>query len=73
MLVASAEPDVVLTLLGSLGDLLVFDRVEDGERLRCAFNLGDAPVAFAVGDGVLLAQGYDDGMLAPWGAVIATA
>lgn len=62
-----------LLLAPPAGDLLVFDRLEDGERLRCAFNLGDAPVAFAAGDGVLLAQGYDDGMLAPWGAVIATA
>lgn len=31
--------------------LLVFDRVEEGERVRCAFNLGDAVVEWNPGSG----------------------
>ena len=58
------------------GDLLLFDRVADGERLLCAFNLGDAPAVIAdprfAGADVLAAEGLDGATLAPWGGVIAT-
>ncbi|MGJ3626117.1 DUF3459 domain-containing protein [Sphingomonas sp. MMS24-JH45] len=58
-------------LLGEpAGDLLLFERREGNERLRCAFNLGDAPAAFDAGDDVLMQQGYDAGTLAPWGGVV---
>ena len=53
------------------GDLLVFERRESNERLRCAFNLGDTPVAYDAGDDVLLGEGYHASTLAPWGSVVA--
>lgn len=55
------------------GDLLVFDRIGEGEQVRCAFNLGLAPVPFALPpDGrVLAGAGAEGGMLAAYGAVVA--
>ena len=38
------------------GDLLVLDRVWQGQRLRCAFNLGEQALAPDLGDGHLLAS-----------------
>ncbi|MDE2404787.1 MAG: DUF3459 domain-containing protein [Sphingomonadales bacterium] len=57
------------------GDLLAFDRVHDGETLRCAFNLGTKPVAHAAPAGaVLLAvNGADAAHLPPYGARIVKA
>ena len=65
------------------GDLLVFDRIDAGgaggegagERVRCAFNLGTAPVPFALPPGwrVLAEAGAAGGVLAAYGAMVALA
>lgn len=38
-----------MTVLTATDDVLVFERRTDGERLRCAFNFGTAPVDLAPG------------------------
>jgi alpha-glucosidase len=51
--------------------LLVFDRSDGGERLRCSFNLSDRPVAFRATGKTLISCGtIDDGALAPYAALI---
>ena len=55
------------------GDLLGFDRIGEGETVRCLFNLGAAPIdakAFAAGGTPLVAlNGADTAMLPPCGAL----
>jgi len=51
--------------------LLVFDREDAGQRLRCTFNLSEQPAPFQQSGKALLATGQvDDSSLGPYGAVI---
>ena len=51
--------------------LLVFDRVEQGQRLRCSFNLSDHPVAFRTSGRELIRAGHvDTASLGPYGALV---
>jgi alpha-glucosidase len=51
--------------------LLVFDRVTEGLRLRCTFNLSDRTVDFSAGGRELIRAGQvDAASLAPYAAVI---
>ena len=51
--------------------MLVFDRVADGEHLRCTFNLSDRPAAFDLSGTTIVATGdLDGGMLGAYSAVI---
>jgi len=62
---------------GSIGDvqagesLLLFDRILDGQRLRCAFNLSDEAVAYSSrGKKLIHAGDIDGGMLGPYASLI---
>ena len=51
--------------------LLVFERMGNGQRLRCAFNLSDRPADHEVTGNVLMQTGdLDGGVLGPYSAVI---
>jgi len=51
--------------------LLVFDRFEEGQRLRCSFNLSDRALAFTPTGRELTRAGHVDGAsLGPYAAVI---
>jgi alpha-glucosidase len=52
---------------------LVFERADDGQRLRCTFNLSDRPISFAPGGKPLIGAGeVGAGSLGPYAAVIET-
>ena len=51
--------------------LLIFERVEAGERLRCTFNFSDQPLIFAAAGKVLMRSGdVDAGHLGPYAALV---
>ena len=51
--------------------VLVFERAEAGERLRCTFNLSDRPARFQASGKPLIGTGHiDGGMLGPYAAVV---
>jgi alpha-glucosidase len=51
--------------------LLVFERVTDGQRLRCAFNLSERPVAFPTSGNSLIEAGEVDGeRLGPYASLV---
>jgi alpha-glucosidase len=51
--------------------LLVFDRAQGGERLRCTFNLSDHKTAFSASGTLLVGVGdVDDGSIGGYAAVI---
>ena len=51
--------------------LLVFDRSNAGQHLRCTFNLSDRPASFAAAGRTILSSGdVGDAGLGPYGAVI---
>jgi alpha-glucosidase len=67
-----------MTLLDRNDDLLAFERVHDGERLICVFNLGHEPIAWTppVGRRVLKAVNLDasrPGMLPPMAGLVLAA
>ncbi|MDP1777257.1 MAG: alpha-amylase family glycosyl hydrolase, partial [Brevundimonas sp.] len=76
-----AHPTLMLgdmTLLDDGGDLLAFERVHDGERLVCVFNLGHEPVAWTLPEGhqVLEAVNLDpsrSGTLPPMAGLVLAA
>jgi alpha-glucosidase len=51
--------------------LLIFERTDRRQRLRCTFNLSDRPAAFTAAADRLASNGdIDDGSLGPYAAVI---
>ena len=52
--------------------LLVFDRVSDGNHLRCAFNLSEDPARYSPTGGrrLITAGEVTDGRLGPWSGMI---
>ena len=51
--------------------LLLFERTIHGQRLRCAFNLSNAPTAYvSAGSALLQAGEIDGGMLGPYASLI---
>ncbi|MDI1325543.1 MAG: alpha-amylase family glycosyl hydrolase [Brevundimonas sp.] len=76
-----AHPALVLgemTLADRNDDLLAFERVHDGERLVCVFNLGHTPVAWTLPEGhqVLEAVNLDpsqSGVLPPMAGLVLAA
>jgi alpha-glucosidase len=67
-----------MTLLDRNDDLLAFERVHDGERLICVFNLGHEPIAWTPPEGrqVLKAVNLDasrPGMLPPMAGLVLAA
>ncbi|HEX7930870.1 MAG TPA: DUF3459 domain-containing protein, partial [Sphingomicrobium sp.] len=60
-----------MEIVQSDGDVLVFERAGDGERLRCTFNLSDRPASFRLAGKVVVSTGsLDGGELGPYSAVI---
>ena len=61
-----------MEIVESKGDVLVFDRVDGSERLRCTFNFSDRPATHGVAAGkVVFSTGnLDDGKVGPYSAVI---
>ena len=60
-----------MNILQADDQLLIFDRVIDGERLRCTFNLSGAPAKFASAGQMLFRLGDLDGNdVGPYSAVI---
>ena len=58
-------------IVQSDGDVLVFERVGGGERLRCTFNLSDRSASFrSAGKTVASTGSLDGGELGPYSAVI---
>ena len=62
-------------LLTASGPLLAFDREAGSQRVRCVFNLGDAPVDCDLLDGhrslITIGTATDATRIAPWSAVLA--
>ena len=61
-----------MEIVESEGDVLVFDRVDGSERLRCTFNFSDRPATYgvAVGKVAFSTGNLDDGKVGPYSAVI---
>ena len=60
-----------MTLVEAGEQLLVFERSENAERLRCTFNLSDRPVPFRPSGKRLISVGpVDDNALGAYGAII---
>jgi len=67
-----------MTLLDRNDDLLAFERVHDGERLLCVFNLGFEPVVWTLPEGHRILQqvnleGPPTGMLPPTAGLVLAA
>lgn len=51
--------------------MLIFERVATGKRLRCTFNLSDRPASFASSRKALISSGEIDGdLLGPYAAIV---
>ena len=60
-----------MTIVEANDQLLVFERADERERLRCTFNLSGRPVAFTLAGTTLLANGdIDDSSLGPYAAIL---
>jgi len=61
-----------MEIVESESDVLVFDRLDGSERLRCTFNFSDRPATHGVAAGkVVFSTGnLDDGKVGPYSAVI---
>ena len=60
-----------IEILEARDELLLFDRIAEGQRLRCAFNLGERPVEFNPTGAPLMHVGEVGGQaLGPYGALI---
>ena len=60
-----------MEIVQSDGDLLIFERTGDGERLRCTFNFSDRSAAFRSGGKRVVSTGsLDEGELGAYSAVI---
>ena len=60
-----------MTVIEAGDQLLVFERADAGQRLRCTFNLSQQPIAFTPGGRAVMCSGtVDGGSLGPFAAVI---
>jgi hypothetical protein len=59
-----------MTIIEAAGPRLVFDRVDAGERLRCAFNLSEGPMPLETSGRVLIGTGEAAGVLGAYAALI---
>ncbi len=67
-----------MNVLGTGNDLLVFERVHDGERLTCVFNLGHQTVAWTLPEGQRVIEAVNlnappQGMLPPMAGLVLAA